>query len=187
MLFCLLRLYILFDNAIVKRFALSIFYLTFVRLLIFQFGRAITGVSRSCNHTKDQASDSSDNTALYFRKNPSSHGIETLSRYSFVSDVEETKIFVRFRCWGNQDIRLFQMLRKPEDGEVGLQWGLRPVLAGEERNRSGSAPAKQHGSILAANKVSVQRNLGPVIGAPGTSVLADSFSGTVSQILNNAS
>ena len=72
------------------------------------------------------------------------------------------------------------MFRKPEDGEVGLQWGLRPVLAGEERNRSGSAPAKQHGSILAANKVSVQRNLGPVIGAPGASVLAYSFSGTVS-------
>ena len=79
------------------------------------------------------------------------------------------------------------MLRKPEDGEVGLQWGLRPVLAGEERNRFGSVPAELHSSILAANKVSVQRNLGSVIGAPGASVLADSFSGTVSPILNNTS
>ena len=70
---------------------------------------------------------------------------------------------------------------------TSLQWGLRPVLAGEERNRFSSAPAELHTSILAANKVSVQRNLGPVIGAPGASVLADSFSGTVSPILNNTS
>ena len=98
MLFCLLQLYILFDNAIVKRFALSIFYLTFVRLLIFQFGRAITGVSRSCYPTKDRARESSDNASPFFRKNPASQATKTFSRYSFVSDVEETKIFVRFRC-----------------------------------------------------------------------------------------
>ena len=98
MLFCLLRLYILFDKAIVKRFALPIFYWNFVCLLIIQFGRAITGVSRACDPTKDHLPDSSDKAAPYFRKNPASQGTKTLSRYSFVSDVEEIKILVRFRC-----------------------------------------------------------------------------------------
>ena len=92
------------------------------------------------------------------------------------------------------------MSRNPQDGVVGMppamtrlhpdarpQWAPRPVSAGDERNRFGGASAQLHGSIKVAmaNKASVLRNVGHVIGASGATVLAASFSGTVSQFLNN--
>ena len=51
----------------------------------------------------------------------------------------------------------------------GHMWPPRPASAGDERNRFTGAAAELHGGsgILAANKASVRRNLGPAIGTPG--------------------
>ena len=79
------------------------------------------------------------------------------------------------------DIHLLQMW-KAWDGRVEQppatprlypdarpQWLPRPASAGDERNRFTGAAAELHGGsgILAANKASVRRNLGPSIGTPG--------------------